>query len=187
MNDQSNEQNPFEWLSHQCLKYLSGIALLFMVVLIVLGMLTMGLGIFRMCKYFVLSIASFGAGSGEVPVAFALAAALDGLEFVFLAPLAYLLLHGIWDFMNDARRGHFRDPNKMPASPLFLVRIKALIIGLMIAVVATELLKKTVSERGLSYESAIAGALLIAVMALYSFIIEGRPEKKAAPFVDNRL
>jgi hypothetical protein len=179
MDHTTDEQTRrLEWLNRKCLLILSALSLLLMVLLIILGLLTMALGIYPMfCssfRNFAFEIRNNGSLPTQVSptVAFALGVALDGLEFVFLAPLAFLLLHGIWDFMNDVNRGHFRDSKAFPTSPLFLIRIKGLIIGLMIAVVATELLKKTVGEHGLSYESAIAGGILIAVLAAYSFIIE---------------
>lgn len=170
-------KDTLDWLNDRCLLILSIISLMLMISLIVLGLLTMALAIYPLFYSTASNFAFEFRNPGVVPdhvsptVAFALGVALDGLEFVFLAPLAFLLLHGIWNFVDDVNHRKFKDPKELPASPLFLIRIKGLIIGLMIAVVATELLKKTVGE-GLSYEPAIAGALLITVLAIYSFIME---------------
>ena len=109
------------------------------------------------------------------PEGLALGTALDGLEFIFLSPLALLLVKGIWDFVDRVRPISSQQTD--PASPSFLIRIKVLIIGLMVAVVATELLKRSIAENGLSYEPAIAGSLFIAVLTTYSFLIERNSSK----------
>jgi len=107
-----------------------------------------------------------GAHSESLEMA-AITLVLQGLECLFLAPLGFLLFRGIWDYVGDVIK---KDAEK--ASACFLMRVKALILGLMAAVVATDLVKRELSEAGLTYQPAIAGCLLICVLAAYSYLVE---------------
>ena len=100
------------------------------------------------------------------------ASALEGLECIFLAPLAFLLVSGIWNFVEAVNKAIRDDKPLASVPPTFLNRVKGLIIGLMIAVVATDLLKRSIEEQGLTYRPAITGCLFIVVLAAYSFLIE---------------
>ena len=174
MNEKSAENREWPYrLNETGLFICTSVSLLFMHFFIILGLVTMAVGMWTMIRNIVPSFRIATAAS-QSPHAegFALGAALDGLEFIFLAPLPFLLLRGIWDFVDRVREVDSQASANVTASPAFLIRIKGLIIGLMIAVVATELLKKSVSEHGLSYEPAIAGSIFIGVLAAYAFLIE---------------
>lgn len=92
---------------------------------------------------------------------------LEGLQYIFLAPLGFLLFRGISDYVVG-----IIDSDPEAVSTHFLMRIKALIIGLMAAVTATDLLKRALAEEGLNYRTAVCGCLLIVVLAGYSLILE---------------
>jgi hypothetical protein len=161
-------------------------SLVIMVLLVAVGVLRMGLSI----PHFLSDPASVretadvgspGSDEGGHVAAFgesAVGNALEGLECIFLAPLAFLLVRGIWDFVDAVVRARLQEGTLSSASPAFLIRVKALILGLMIAVVATDLLKRAISQRGLSYEPAVAGCLFIAVLAAYSFVMERSSERQ---------
>jgi hypothetical protein len=129
-------------------------------------------------QFIPLTIAEFqGAGHSQLEAS-PLALALEGLECLFLAPLGFLLFRGVWDYVAEVIE---KDADQ--ASACFLMRVKALILGLMAAIVGTDLLKRALSKSGLTYESAIAGCLLIAILAAYSFYVE----RHAAPHCGNAL
>jgi len=92
---------------------------------------------------------------------------LEGLECIFLAPLGFLLFRGISDYVIGIID---TDPQSVPTH--FLMRIKGLIFGLMAAVAATDLLKRTLSDGGIDYRTAFCGCLFIAVLAGYSLILD---------------
>lgn len=96
--------------------------------------------------------------------------ALSGLEYLFLAPLAYLVL--ILSARLVAKAGIDSDE----AMPEQLVRdtafLKALISGLMIAIVATDLVSRVAQPDALTLATAAPRVLLIATLAAYVLVLE---------------
>ncbi len=136
------------------------------------GCLTVALlaiGLARM----VLSIAAY-VGLREFPAEIAgdrAAAVLDecihGLEFLFLAPLPFLIPVSLGRYIRDSKEN--RDDRQSKAD---LLSIKALTAALLIAVLASDVVGTALSSDGLHYETAISSTLVIGVLALYFFGLE---------------
>lgn len=109
------------------------------------------------------------SGHAQAPDAAAtpLGMVLEGLELIFLAPLAYLAFLALWRYVDGHRRGDVDTSTRRQ-----VIEIKSLVIGLIIAVVATDLLREALSPSGSTYESAIAGSAIIAVLAAYIIGLE---------------
>ena len=67
------------------------------------------------------------------PVSDAIVGVLHGLEYLFVAPLAFLLFRALIDYIAESR------PDGNPGADLEIRRIKTLIVSLMISAVATDL------------------------------------------------
>ncbi|HEY3852956.1 MAG TPA: hypothetical protein VGO67_01025 [Verrucomicrobiae bacterium] len=101
--------------------------------------------------------------------------ALDGLECIFLAPLAFLLFKGIWDLMRNVilkKATDIESLKRYEHSRVFWLEVKALIFGLMVAVLATDLLEKILSGTKLTYEMTISQCLIIGTLVGCSFLLE---------------
>lgn len=92
---------------------------------------------------------------------------LKGLELIFLAPMAYLTFLTLWRYVEGNRKGVVDSSLRRQ-----VMEIKSLIVGLIIAVVATDLLGDVLSPIGAGYESAITGCLIIAVLGAYVIGLE---------------
>ena len=92
---------------------------------------------------------------------------IEGVELLLLAPLAYIVL------VNLARYVHTwmirKSDEKAKAS---LLGVKALVVGLLIAMIATDLVGKVLSDNGLDPTSAIFESLVIGVLIIYCFELE---------------
>jgi len=165
-----------KWASF-CLAIFSLAALLLMVTLVGVGVLKMGMSLPQFLGFHLnLQDTKSSLIPPLPPITTAdeaaVGTALEGLECIFLAPLAFLLVRGIWDFVDSVIRSRSKEVPLSSASPAFMVRIKALIMGLMVAVVATDLLKRALSKSGLTYEPAIAGCLFISVLVAYALLMQ---------------
>jgi len=88
--------------------------------------------------------------------------ALKGLELFFLAPLPYVVLRAI--------RRHAESPRAELADPRVrdeLVTVKTFSLTLILALVASALAERALTEDGLSYEPALSGAAVILVLGLF--------------------
>ena len=169
-----------ERIASAFLAIFSAMSLLIMVGLVGVGVLKMGMSIPKFVDIHsrlldavtadteILTSNLSQTGHGESAVS----DALEGLECIFLAPLAFLLIRGIWDFVDAVVRSQSKGSSPDSASPIFLIKVKALIVGLMIAVVATDLLKRALTEQGLTFEPTLAGCAFIAVLAAYAHLME---------------
>lgn len=90
-----------------------------------------------------------------------LAFTLKGLEFLFLAPLGFLTLLSMAKYI-----ANMQSPDHTEADRGIL-EVKALIVSLMIAIIATDLIARVLSGRGLTYEVTLTGSLFIAVLGAY--------------------
>ena len=136
------------------------------------GCLTVALlaiGLARM----VLSIAgyvglrAFPAEIASDPAAAVLDECIKGLEFLFLAPLPFLIPVSLGRYIRDSKEN--RDDRQSKAD---LLSIKALTAALLIAVLASDVVGTALSHDGLHYETAISSTLVIGILALYFFGLE---------------
>lgn len=101
------------------------------------------------------------AGTHEM----ALVQALSGIEYLFLAPLAFLVFLTLVRFV---KKMVFGDINALGGYRV----VKSLVINLMIAIIATDLVQKTVGQPGLTLNVACTELLVIVVFAGYVLLIE---------------
>lgn len=163
-----------------CLALCANLALVLAVLLVAIGLLKMYLSVVQLIGIRV-SLAdllhAFLPQAGAVNIHdaredSAVAYALDGLECIFLAPLAFLLIRGIHDFVEEVIDKGNERKLLTPESSRLLARTKVLIIGLMIAVVSTDLVRRSLSDKGLSYEQSITSCLFIFVLSTYAIMSE---------------
>jgi hypothetical protein len=99
---------------------------------------------------------------------FAIAQVVKGIELLFLAPLAFIVVLGVRRYLKD-KFFHVRSKGH---GNLLLLEAKALVVSLLMAVVATDLISKILSVGGLTYEAAITESLVIIVLGAYYFALE---------------
>lgn len=93
---------------------------------------------------------------------------LKGLEFLFLAPIPILVVPALVKFVLN---GFGYEAASLPNRTLgfSFQDVKSFTVGLMIAVLATNLIGVALSKNGLTYETAISGCLVIFTLLLYYF------------------
>jgi hypothetical protein len=97
----------------------------------------------------------------------ALQHAIKGIEFFLLAPLPYFVLLSLSNYIKNSREGAVPGSAKER-----LLSVKALAIGLLIAVIATDLVGKILSRDGLAMHAALCETLAIVVLGAYFFGLE---------------
>jgi hypothetical protein len=99
-------------------------------------------------------------------------AVLHGLEFFFLAPLPALVFLSLARFFRSFQTSDNAENSRNDESRCAhqLHRVKALVISLMIASIATDLLGKAL--QGISLEMAIAESLVMLLLGAYWFSLE---------------
>ena len=137
-----------------------------------------------------LAIALFGMVSGVAgyfgltgvdatvePTAAVLAACIRGVELLFLAPLPFLLPLSLGRYIRDSKEDS--DDRQSKAD---LLSMKALTTGLLIAILASDVVGRALSHQGLHYEAAVSSSLVIAVLGAYFFGLERQArEVKSEP------
>jgi hypothetical protein len=105
-----------------------------------------GCGVLEVGKGF-FAVVGYGAEPGVGRAASLVHSALHGLELIFLAPLPYLaflsvvkLVRATIEFEQDG------DKNKLEDAHDLVGKVKRLITGLMIAVIATEIIHRTIGN-----------------------------------------
>jgi len=106
---------------------------------------------------------------GEISGPDVIVSVLHGLEFFFLAPLPFLVLLSLARFFRS-----FLNPNEVSNDESKcdhqLHRVKALVVNLMIASVATDLLGR--SLQGVTIETALGESLVMLLLGAYWFSLE---------------
>jgi len=109
----------------------------------------------------------------------AITMAVHGLEFIFLAPLAYFLLLSVTKYIqvtapqSTASVLSVEDRIKeIEGARAELLIVKAFNVSLIIAVISTSILGAALIPGGLKYESTICATLLIVVLGAYFVVLE---------------
>jgi hypothetical protein len=89
---------------------------------------------------------------------------LAGLEMFFLAPLPFLAFRSITKLYQAILNNSSAD---LDAAHVLVVHVKRLITGLMIAVVATELIHRIITDKELAFNAITAMLGLIVALTLY--------------------
>jgi hypothetical protein len=137
-------------------------AFLLMLGLAVVGFVEIGKGI----------LAFFVSDDTEIGGRVAVSLALKGLEMLFLAPLPFMVVFAVGGYLRalgaSEAGGERSDERKIGR----LERTKSLLISLMVAVMAADLVSKTLSNDGLTPEAAIYESIVIAVLGGYFLLRE---------------
>ena len=124
---------------------------------------------------FVRAIAKFSwrthVPEGTEADAFALVEALRGLEYFFLAPLGYLVFLTLIRYV-ESTVNTGSDPHADQRSEKQMVAVKVLIINLLLAIVATDLVSKVLGPKGLSVEAAGTEVFVMSAFAGYFLLLE---------------
>lgn len=111
-----------------------------------------------------------------------LEAFIRGVELLFLAPLPFLIPVSLGRFIRDSKED--RDDRQSKAD---LLSIKGLTTALLIAILASDVVRRALGHDGLHYEESISTSLVIGVLAAYYFGLErqARQVKAEPPVVDS--
>lgn len=104
----------------------------------------------------------------------ALATLTNSLEFFLLAPLAYLLLRTLGNYLGDLLESPTGQPKEGTSEAL--ISVKALSTGLLIAMLATNLVGDFLTGKNLSAETfpwikTLSGCALLLVLTLYFSVL----------------
>jgi hypothetical protein len=113
----------------------------------------------------------FAGGQTAAAGATLINATLSGLEMFFLAPLPFLAFFSTSQLF---RAVVSRSEEKLRSSQVLMAKVKQLITGLMIAVVATELIHRITAGAELTRLVTVAAISLIAVLSLYHWLVGGK-------------
>jgi hypothetical protein len=167
-------ENPWQsmatWLFHGAL----ALAALLGVVLVSIGLVEAASGALTFWLSFTGSVA--GLPGGSEPAAKALALTLKGLEFVFLAPLPLLVLHTIRDYTWHLTPGRPTSGDERIVAHSRLDEVKSLIISIMVAVIATDMVSRVLGNSPFGYDQAVPRLLAFVALAGYLLLL-----RKARP------
>jgi len=91
---------------------------------------------------------------------------LDGFEFLLLAPLAFVIVVSVGNYLHALLLQPDADESEHQ-----LHRVKGLIVSLMISIVATDLVKRFVGQAAVQFEPLIFGGSLILLFTLYFILL----------------
>ncbi len=96
---------------------------------------------------------------------------LNGVELLFLAPLPYLIVDAVGSYLR-----HVATRSKEMQGALHdLKGLERMTTSLMIAVIAADLVQRTLSPSGLTQTAALFDSLAIVVLSLYLLVLERGP------------
>jgi hypothetical protein len=126
------------------------------------------IGFFEISKailvFYEFSAASDIAMSKESAV---LEMSLKGLEFLFMAPLSFLVLGNLKRYVSKSQKHADQSLARHE-----LANAKIPIVSLMIAIVSTDLIAKILRKDGLTYQAVITEGVVIIIMIAYLFLLE---------------
>jgi hypothetical protein len=102
----------------------------------------------------------------STPESEAITVALKGIEYLFLAPMSFLVYRSLAIYVADMANGGHN-----PAARSAVTEAKSLVTSLMIAVVATDLVGKVLSPDGLAQRRPIYELILIVVLGGYYLML----------------
>lgn len=162
---QNNEKESYYYYLKICVKgwlfFAACCAALIMIILHILGFWEIAKGILIFCR---LIEPQPGITSTEKVT---LEMVFKGIEFIFLGTVAYFVLFSLGQYSEHSDKAKF-------------IGAKALVIGLLVAVIATDLVSKILKPDGLDFNSAIYESLVIFVLSLFYFGLEWLSEKSKA-------
>ena len=92
---------------------------------------------------------------------------LKGLEFLFMAPLSFLVLGNLKRYVSKSQKHADQSLARHE-----LANAKIPIVSLMIAIVSTDLVAKILRKDGLTYQAVITEGAIIIIMVGYLFLLE---------------
>jgi len=146
---------------------LNALYLIFSIVALVLlagiasvGVIHIGLGLYEFWR-----MPSESAAAG-----YAIEHVLKGLEFLFLSPLPFMIVYSVGRYLGSLL--DFAQETKRRSLLGEIVSVKALIISLIIAIIATDLVSKILAADGLTRDAALYECLVILVLGAYLVVLE---------------
>lgn len=91
---------------------------------------------------------------------------VKSFELMLLAPLPFLLIVGLAQYLRAVT-----GQTESGTGRLLLTEAKALWVGLLVGVFATDLLDKTLRE-GIGYEESIATGIVMGILIVYFYLLE---------------
>src|SRR5262249_7980708 len=112
---------------------------------------------------------SDGHSVGSIPaVEVGIGSILDGFEFLLLAPLAFVIVVSIGNYLRALLQY-----DRVIEAEHQVHRVKGLIISLMISIVATDLVKRFVGQPDLKTDALVFGGTLIILFSVYFILLTG--------------
>jgi hypothetical protein len=111
----------------------------------------------------------FHPEDGRWPEATGIQWAIHGLEFLYLAPLAFMVLYSLTRYIESHTAKD--QATAMTETRRDLLHVKGLVISLLIAVIATDLVGKMLG-RGLGMAEAISESVVVVVLMGYFALLE---------------
>jgi hypothetical protein len=96
----------------------------------------------------------------------AMTTALKGIEYMFLAPMSFLVYRSLANYVADRALGH-----QTPEVESEVTETKRLVTSLMFAVVATDLIGKSLSPDGLTARAPTYELCLLVIFGAYLFLL----------------
>jgi hypothetical protein len=101
---------------------------------------------------------------GLPPESPAIIIALKGIEYLFLAPMSFVVYRSLANYVVNKVAGHSEGEAEVTES-------KRMVTSLMFAVVATDLMGKALSPEGLSAKAPGYELALLAILGVYIFLL----------------
>jgi hypothetical protein len=107
-----------------------------------------------------------GADPRVPPESQAIMMALKGIEYLFLAPMSFLVYRSLALYVVDRTRGGGK-----ANADVGVIETKGLVTSLMFAVVATDLIGRVLSPEGLIARTPIYELCLLVILGAYIFLL----------------
>jgi hypothetical protein len=107
-----------------------------------------------------------GPDSRVPPESQAIMVALKGIEYLFLAPMSFLVYRSLANYVVERARG-----GSGTSAEEEVTETKRLVTSLMFAVVATDLIGRVLSPEGLLARPPIYELCLLVILAAYMFLL----------------
>lgn len=160
-----------DWGAIVFLKIFCCLGVISLALIAAMGFFTIGQGVWSFYKHCVAPGAVHHEGSSNGGSHEALHLTISGLEFLLLAPLSYLLLRSLADYIED-----LAEDNKISeVAKESILEAKILSIGLLFSIVATHLIGKLILAHGEQQplqwpEVSLTVALLAILGSVYLYL-----------------
>jgi hypothetical protein len=128
--------------------------------------------------------------SGLIGSSEALHQAIEGVELLFLAPLPFLIIYGLLQYLTaripNEDIGNPESSERLKAARAEMFYLKAFAVSLFISAIAASLVGKLLKEPGLTASETVAGVLVILTLGGYFFLLESLSDHARERHGDSR-